>query len=141
MTTLAGSLARAFGDIDTMKKLYHPDIVWKLSESLGPIKGPYDGIDAVLQFNERVWGRFYYPECTIDILDELGNDELSAVRFLYTTKLRRTDEPYSLEYVIFARGKDGKIHEIAESMDTLGSANLFAGKPKDLNPYIGKSSS
>ena len=76
-----------------------------------------------------------------EILDELGNDELSAVRFQYTTKLRRTDEPYSLEYVIFARGKDGKIHEIAESMDTLGSANLFAGKPKDLNPYIGKSSS
>ena len=57
MTTLAGNLARAFGDIDTMKKLYHPDIVWKLSESLGPNKGPYDGIDAVLEFNERVWGK------------------------------------------------------------------------------------
>lgn len=135
--TPAGRLVEAFGDIDTMKQMYADDIVWTLSKSLGPIAGPYNGRDKVIAFNERVWGRFYYPEVKVTIIDEVGDDSVSAVRFIYSATMRRNDKPYELEYQLFAYSKEGKLTHVFESMDTLGSANLFADKAVDLNPYIG----
>jgi ketosteroid isomerase-like protein len=55
----------------------------------------------------------------------------------YRTRLKRTGEPYELEYIVFAHGKDGLLTEVFESLDSLGSANLFAGMPVDKNPYRG----
>ena len=133
--TLARRLVEAFGDPEAMRTLYANDVTWVMSKSLGAIAGPYNGHEAVEAFNERVWGSLYFPEVEVEILDELGNDELGAVRFIYRAKLRRTGEPYELEYVIFARGRDGLLTEVFESMDTLGSANLFAGQALDVNPY------
>jgi len=134
---LARQLVEAFGDPATMRKLYADDICWYMSKSLGPIAGPYIGRDAVIAFNERVWGSFYLPEVEVEILDELGNDEAGAVRFIYRATMKRSGKPYELDYAVFAHGRDGLLTEVYESMDTLGSANLFADKPVDLNPYIG----
>ena len=44
---------------------------------------------------------------------------------------------YELEYIVFAHGKDGLLTEVFESLDSLGSANLFAGQAVDKNPYRG----
>ena len=137
MTTPAGSLAKAFGDIPAMRTMYTDDIVWALPRSLGPVAGPYVGKPAVIAFNERVWNSFYYPDVTIEILDEAGDENHSAVRFIYNARLRSNDADYSLEYSIFAQSRDGLIHDVFEFLDTLGSANLFAEKPLDLNPYRG----
>ncbi len=84
-------------------------------------------------FNERL-GSLYPPELEIEVLDELGDDDLGAVRFIYRATLRRAEAPRGLEYVIFARGRDGLLTEVFESLDTLGPANLFAGQPVDKNP-------
>lgn len=138
MPTLARRLAEAFGNIPEMTKLYSDDIVWSLSKSPGRIAGPYEGKEAVIAFNERVWGSFYHPECTIEVLNELGDDNHSAVRFMYNTTLRSSGADYNLEYIIFARGENGLLTRVDEAMDTLGSANLFAGKAVDLNPHRAK---
>jgi len=135
--TLTRQLVEAFGYPEKMRPLYADDIVWSMSQSLGPIAGPYVGRDAVIAFNERVWTSFYVPECEIEILDDLGDNESGAVRFNYRTKLKRTGEPYELEYIVFAHGRDGLLTEVFESLDSLGSANLFAGMPVDKNPYRG----
>lgn len=134
-TTLTGRLVEAFGDPETMRTLYSDDITWTMTKSLGSIAGPYVGREAVGAFNERVWGSLYLPEVEVEILDEVGDDELGAVRFIYRATLRRSGEPYELEYVVFARGRDGLLTEVFESLDTLGSTNLFAGKAVDVNPY------
>ena len=89
-------------------------------------------------FNERL-GSLYPPpppppELEIEVLDELGDDDLGAARFIYRATLRRAEAPRGLEYVIFARGRDGLLTEVFESLDTLGPANLFAGQPVDKNP-------
>ncbi len=133
--TPARRLAEAFGDVTELQKLYADDVVWSLSESLGRIAGPYVGKEEVIAFNERVWGSFYHPDVTVEILDELGDDTLSAVRFIYNARMRNSGGDYSLEYVLFAHGEDGLVTKVFESMDTLGSANLFAGKAVDLNPH------
>ena len=134
---MARTLVEAFGDVETMQKLYDDDIVWYMSKSLGPIAGPYEGRDAVIAFNNRVWGKFYLPDVQVEILDDVGNEETSAVRFIYSATMARSEKVYKLEYTLFARAKNGKLTEVFEGMDTLGSANLFADKPLDLNPYIG----
>ena len=79
----------------------------------------------------------YYPECTVDILNELGNDAHSAVRFTYNAKLRSSEGPYSLEYILFVRAEGGQITRVDEAMDTMGSGNLFAGEEIAKNPYRG----
>ena len=133
--TLARQLVEAFGDPEAMRKLYSDDITWSMSKSLGPIAGPYLGRDAVIAFNERVWGSFYLPEVEVEILDEVGDAELGAVRFMYRATMKRSGKPYELEYIVFARGRDGLLSEVFESLDTLGSANLFADQAVDRNPY------
>ena len=59
MTTIAGDLVRAFGDVDTMQQMYADDIVWQLPAALGPAAGPHRGKDAVLGFNTAAWSQFY----------------------------------------------------------------------------------
>ncbi|MBS02064.1 MAG: ketosteroid isomerase [Gammaproteobacteria bacterium] len=135
--TLARQLAEAFGDVEAMRALYADNIIWSLQASLGRIAGPYEGKEAVMAFNERVWGSFYYPECTVDILNELGDDAHSAVRFIYNAKLRSSEGPYSLEYILFVRAEGGQITRVDESMDTMGSVNLFAGEEIAKTPYRG----
>lgn len=133
--TLARQLVEAFGYPETMRKLYADNITWSMSKSLGRMAGPYVGRDAVIAFNERVWSSFYLPEGEIEILDDLGNDEVGAVRFNYRTTLRSNGKPYELEYIVFAHGRDGLLTEVFESLDSLGSVNLFADQPVDRNPY------
>lgn len=133
--TLARQLVEAFGDPMAMEKLYHPDVVWHMQKSLKTVFGPYIGKSSVVEFNHRVWGKFYYPEVDVEILDELGDESLSAVRFNYRAKLRNSGDPYDLEYAVFAKAKDGLITDVYELLDSMGSVNLFSGNPVDRNPY------
>src|SRR5690606_22689212 len=100
--TPAGRLVSAFGDVEKMSALYAPEIEWNLSASL-PYPRPMKGRDAVLAFNRSVWEEAYFPDCTVEILDELGDDNLSAVRFVYRGKFRASGLPYENEYTLFAR--------------------------------------
>jgi hypothetical protein len=103
VTTPAGRLVCAFGNVEKMSALYAPEIEWSLSASL-PYPRPMKGREAVLAFNRSVWEEVYFPDCTVEILDELGDERLSAVRFIYRAKYRGSNLPYENEYTLFARG-------------------------------------
>ena len=119
--TPARELVRRFGDPDSMAELYHPDIEWSLPASSGRFAGPHRGLEAVLAFNRAVWGKLYFPDVAVEILEVAGDGERSSVRFRYTARMRPGGEPYDVEYAVFARCADGKIVEVHEMLDTLSS--------------------
>ena len=70
--TPAGQLVTAFGDVDAMQRLYAEDIEWSLLLSLLWPR-PIVGKDAVVSFNKTVWTDNYFPDCSVTILDEIGD--------------------------------------------------------------------
>jgi ketosteroid isomerase-like protein len=133
--TLAGQLVKCFGQPQAMEALYAEDVRWSLSPSLGKIAGPHEGLAAVGAFNRRIWEAVYFPEVEVELLDELGDGNASAVRFLYRATYRNNGAPYENQYALFVRSRDNRIHEVFESLDTLASINAYAGHPVDHNPY------
>ncbi|MEM9564293.1 MAG: nuclear transport factor 2 family protein [Actinomycetota bacterium] len=138
--TPARRLVEAFGDCETMASLYTDDVVWRLNHSLAPnIAGPHVGKAAVTAFNEAVFGKFYDPATvTVEIHDEIGGpdadgDGSSVVRFdIHATSTR--GHPYDVEYVLFAKTRDGRIFEVVELLDTLASAEQHQGNPVGVPP-------
>ena len=127
--TPAGRLVSAFGDVDRMSALYAPEIAWSLSASL-PYPRPMTGRDAVIAFNRSVWEEVYFPDCTVEILDELGDETLSAVRFIYRARYRESGRAYENEYTLFARGGADGISEVFEALDTLAIFDQMRGEEK-----------
>lgn len=126
--TPAGRLVRAFGDVEKMAVLYAPEIRWSLPASL-PYPHPMTGRDAVLAFNRSVWEEVYFPDCTVEILDELGGEALSAVRFIYRARYRATGGAYENEYTLFARGGAEGITEVFEGLDSLAIFDAMSAAP------------
>lgn len=126
--TPAGKLVTAFGDVEHMRMLYAPNIQWSLSASL-PYPRPMKGIDAVVAFNSSVWSDVYFSDCTVEILDEIGDDTSSAVRFIYRARYRASGAPYENEYTLFARSGPQGIDEVFEALDTVAILDQLAGKP------------
>jgi hypothetical protein len=126
LRTPAGRLVSAFGDVDKMKAMYAPDIEWSLSASL-PFPRPMKGFEAVVAFNTGVWNDTYHPDCTVEILDEIGDERLSAVRFIYRARYRASGGMYVNEYTLFARcGAEG-IREVFEALDTAAVLDQMSG--------------
>lgn len=125
--TPARQLVEAFGDVATMSALYHPDIVWRLSDSLPEnVRGPHVGADAVIGFNNAVFGIFYKAgTAAVEIHDELGTREHSVVRFTFSATTT-PGHPYSVEYVLFAKTEGGQIIEVIELLDTQASTAQHA---------------
>ncbi|MDT2006590.1 nuclear transport factor 2 family protein [Rhodococcus opacus] len=120
MNTLAGELARALGDVDAMQQLYADDISWTLPVTLGRIGGTNEGKDAVIKLNKISFGPYSKSAgFKVDIHHEFGDDEYSVARFTCSATVSATDEAYVNEYSLFVRGRDGKITEVVEHLDTL----------------------
>jgi ketosteroid isomerase-like protein len=124
--TPAGKLVSAFGNVDAMSVLYAPDVEWSLSASL-PFPRPMKGFDAVVAFNKSVWTDSYFPDCSVTILDEIGDERLSAVRFIYRARFRASGAMYENEYTLFARGSGGGIREVFEALDTAAVLDQLSG--------------
>lgn len=127
--TPAGKLVRAFGDVAAMRALYAPDVEWSLSGSL-PFPRPMVGRDAVTAFNTEVWTVHYRPDCTVEILDEVGDERSSAVRFIYRAHSKLRDAPYENEYTVFVRSGPGGITHVFEALDTAIILDFLQGRPK-----------
>ena len=120
MKTLAGDLARALGNVDAMQELYADDISWTLPTTLGRIGGTHEGKDAVIAFNKISLAAYSKSAGThVDIHHEFASGEFSVARFTTRSTVKATGEAYVNEYVIFAQGRDGKITEVIEHLDTL----------------------
>lgn len=133
--TPARRLVEAFGDCLAMATMYTSDVIWRLNYSLPPtIAGPHVGKDAVRAFNEAVFTKFYEPgSVTVDILDEIGDEDSSVVRFVFRAMSGR-GKPYNVEYVLFAKTTDGLIHEVVELLDSHASIEQHQGNAVGVPP-------
>lgn len=124
--TPARRLAERFGDPEAMRALYAPDITWRISASLGvPL---LQGLDAVSGFNRQVWTEHHRPDCTVTILDELGGEASSAVRFTYRAWSYLAGDWYENEYSLFVRSGSAGINYVAEAFDTAATIDFLAGR-------------
>ena len=126
--TPARRLVEAFGDCALMASLYADDVVWRLNHSLAAnIAGPHEGKDAVTGFNEAVFQKFYEARSVrVDIHDEIGDEASSVVRFDFHARSSRGHD-YDVEYVLFAKTRQGRIYEVVELLDTLASNEQHQG--------------
>lgn len=120
--TPARAVVEAFGDCAALAAMYAEEVTWRLNRSLAPnIAGPHVGKAAVCGFNEAVFTKFYEPgSVSVEILDELGDEASSVVRFNFRATSRR-GHPYAVEYVLFAKTAGGKVSEVIELLDTHAS--------------------
>lgn len=133
--TPARRVVEAFGDCDALAGMYTDDVTWRLNHSLAPnIAGPHVGKDAVCGFNTAVFTKFYEPgSTTVEILDEIGDESSSVVRFNMHAMSRRGNS-YDVEYVLFAKTTDGLVHEVVELLDTHASNEQHAGNAVGVPP-------
>jgi ketosteroid isomerase-like protein len=133
--TPARRLVEAFGDCALMASLYADDVVWRLNHSLAAnIAGPHEGKDAVTGFNEAVFQKFYEARSVrVDIHDEIGDEASSVVRFDFHARSSRGHD-YDVEYVLFAKTRQGRIYEVVELLDTLASNEQHQGNRLGVPP-------
>lgn len=133
--TPARRLVEAFGDCEAMASLYTDDVVWCLNHSLAPnIAGPHEGKDAVTGFNQAVFQKFYETgSVRVDIHDEIGDDASSVVRFDFHARSTRGHD-YDVEYVLFAKTRQGRICAVVELLDTLASNEQHQGNRVGVPP-------
>jgi ketosteroid isomerase-like protein len=133
--TPARRLVEAFGDCALMASLYADDVVWRLNHSLAAnIAGPHEGKDAVTGFNEAVFQKFYEARSVrVDIHDEIGDEASSVVRFDFHARSSRGHD-YDVEYVLFAKTRQGRIYEVVELLDTLASNEQHQGNRVGVPP-------
>ena len=125
--TPARMLAERFGNPDKMAELYSPEIVWQISASLGvPL---LEGYDAVLAFNRQVWTEHHRPDCTVTVLDEVGDSQTSAVRFTYRAWSLFVEDWYENEYTLFVRSGPEGIRVVSEAFDTAATVDCLAKRP------------
>ena len=93
MKTPARRLVEAFGNCSALEAMYTEDVTWRLNHSLAPnIAGPHRGKAAVCAFNRAVFEKFYQPSSVqVEILDEIGDEASSVVRFIYTAQQADTN--------------------------------------------------
>jgi hypothetical protein len=109
-----------------MAKAYADDIQWSLSGST-PFPRPMVGREAVIAFNHQVWGQVHYPDCEVEILDEVGDERSSAVRFTYRARVFGKEGIYENEYTVFVRSGPEGIKEVFEAFDTVAALDFYRG--------------
>ena len=134
-STPSRHLVEAFGNCEMMAKMYSDNVVWRLNHSLAPnIAGPHEGKEAVIKFNNAVFYTFYKKNSvSVEILDEIGDEESSVVRFNFHGQSAR-NHVYDVEYVLFAKTKQGLIYDVVELLDTLASNEQHQGNRVGVPP-------
>ena len=133
--TPARQIVEAFGDCDTLAAMYTDDVTWRLNYSLPPnIAGPHVGKDAVSGFNQAVFQKIYEPgSVQVVIHDEIGTADSSVVRFDFHATSRR-GMSYDVEYVLFAKTRDGLVCEVVELLDSQASTEQHQGNAVGVPP-------
>lgn len=126
--TPARRIVEAFGDCEGLAAMYTDDITWRLNYSLPPnIAGPHVGKAAVMGFNDAVFNKIYDNDSLrVVIHDEIGSEESSVVRFDMHGMSRR-GMSYDVEYVLFAKTRDGLVYEVVELLDSQASTEQHQG--------------
>jgi ketosteroid isomerase-like protein len=125
--TPAGRLATSFGDVDRMAALYAPDVRWSLPASL-PFARPTVGKEAIVTLHRQIWSEVYRPDVEVTILDEVGDDACSAVRFFYRAFANYVGRWYENEYTLFVRSGPEGVTEVFEAFDTTTTFDFYRGE-------------
>ena len=133
--TPARHVVEAFGDCDALAAMYTEDVTWRLNYSLPVnIAGPHVGKAAVTAFNDAVFNKIYDgSKMRVEIQDEIGDEASSVVRFIIHAISRRGNS-YDVEYVLFAKTRDGLVSEVVELLDTLASTEQHRGNAVGVPP-------
>ena len=133
--TPARRIVEAFGDCEALAAMYTDDVTWRLNYSLPPnIAGPHVGKAAVTAFNDAVFNKIYdSASIHVVIHDELGDEDSSVVRFDLHGVSRR-GHSYDVEYVLFAKTRDGLVFDVVELLDTQASTEQHQGNPVGIPP-------
>ena len=133
--TPARRVVEAFGDCEALANMYTDDVTWRLNYSLPDnIAGPHVGKTAVCAFNDAVFNKIYDgTQMSCDIQDEIGDEASSVVRFVIHAVSRRGNS-YDVEYVLFAKTRDGLVCEVVELLDTLASSEQHQGNAVGVPP-------
>jgi ketosteroid isomerase-like protein len=95
------------GDMDALRELFAPDIVWH-SPGRSPLAGDFKGIDEVLgnfaKTMELTGGTF-----KVEVHDVLANDEHAVA--LFRTSAERSGTQWSDNSVLVQHIQDGKVTE------------------------------
>jgi len=126
--TPAGRLATAFGDVDRMAEFYAPGVRWVLPASL-PFPRPVEGKEAVIALHRQIWSEVYRPDVEVKILDEVGDETASAVRFFYRAFALYVGRYYENEYTMFVRSGPEGVTEVFEAFDTTTTFDFYRGEP------------
>ncbi len=99
-------LAVAHSDVDTLKELWSPDIVWHVTGE-NPWKGDHSGVDAVLEYLASVgeMGESY----DMTLTDVMAGNEYAALLAHVTTK--RAGVAIEVDQVLLARIEKRRIVE------------------------------
>lgn len=125
--TPAGRLASLFGNVEAMTKLYAPEVRWEISASLGI--PAMVGRESVIAFNHQVWTEHHRTDCSTRILDEVGDETASAVRFIYRAWSHYVGDWYENEYSLFVRSGPAGILSVFEAMDSSANLDFLSRKP------------
>jgi len=118
-----GYAAFASGDMDTLRQLFAPDIVWH-SGGRNLLSGEYRGIDQVLQFFGRLF-ELSEGSFKIELHDVLANDE-HAVAVINTRASRGGRQMETKDTHVFNM-RDGRATEFwALSFDPYVVDEVFA---------------
>ena len=133
--TPARRIVEAFGDCAALAEMYADDINWRLNYSLPEnIAGPHVGKAAVTAFNDAVFNKIYDgASIHVVIHDELGDEDSSVVRFDLHGVSRR-GHSYDVEYVLFAKTREGLVFDVVELLDTKASTEQHQGNAVGLPP-------
>jgi ketosteroid isomerase-like protein len=122
---LAAQLVSAFGDIGRMSAFYDDEITWSLPPSVNGtvpgVKSPFRGRKDVLKLHAVINSAYDAASMRVEILDDLDNGEVSAVRFNFSARELASGETWTGSYTLFARSRGGLIFEVHEGMDTLAA--------------------
>jgi len=128
--TPARRIVEAFGDCDALADMYADDVEWRLNYSLPKnIAGPHRGKAAVMAFNDAVFNKIYDGSTVrVVVHDEIGDENSSVVRFDLHAVSKR-GHSYDVEYVLFAKTREGRVSEVVELLDTQASTEQHQGNP------------
>ncbi|MFC4595805.1 hypothetical protein [Sphingobium tyrosinilyticum] len=128
VTTLAGRLATSFGNPDAIERLLAPNARWSLPAAL-PFPHPMEGRDLIIGTMRKIWSEIYRPDVAVQILDEIGDDRVSSVRFDYRAFSLDKQGWYANNFTLFARGGPEGATEVFELFDTVRTLDFFRGEP------------
>ena len=111
------------GDMQTLRELWHPDIVWHVP-GRGQVSGDHRGVDAVLGYFGQIM-ELSGGTLRVEVHDVVANDEHTVG--LHSVHAERAGKTLDDNHTLVFHVRDGKVTEVWQySADQYALDELFA---------------